>query len=360
MSRLSWIDYARGIAIFLVLYRHIFEGIKRSGLDVSGHKFMEEANLAFFSFRMPLFFIISGVFIGGTLLKRGLNGFVINKWRLLLYPYLVWTVIQITIQMILSNYVNAERTYWDYLYIFYRPREIDQFWYLYALFNTSVLFAFTTVKFKIPGSYQLVIGLLMFLLSSYLVQRKIYLGFIYDILHFYVFVALGSLVSGFILDKKRYQLFSSWKLFFIILPFFVACQWYFLVTNVNHNMYGYVEDFQPLLFLVIALSGVMFMINISFIFQRYNAIPLLRIIGFHSLFIYLMHVLAASATRIFMVKVLHVTNVPVLMITLILAGLFIPIIIYNLAIRWNAWWLFSPVKPDYKPRLDKKVLVEEA
>src|SRR5271155_4829946 len=92
-GRLAWIDYARGIAIFLVLYRHIFEGIKRAGLDTSHYAYLEHANIIFFSFRMPLFFIISGLFVGSSLNKRGLREFILNKWRLILYPYFLWAVI---------------------------------------------------------------------------------------------------------------------------------------------------------------------------------------------------------------------------------------------------------------------------
>ena len=69
-SRLPWVDYARGIAIMLVLYRHIYEGISRAGLSGQKFAYLEHANIIFYSFRMPLFFILSGVFIGKSLKKR--------------------------------------------------------------------------------------------------------------------------------------------------------------------------------------------------------------------------------------------------------------------------------------------------
>ena len=62
-NRYNWIDYARGIAIILVVYRHSFEGIKRAGFSTANYHFLEYANIIFFSFRMPLFFIVSGIFI---------------------------------------------------------------------------------------------------------------------------------------------------------------------------------------------------------------------------------------------------------------------------------------------------------
>ncbi|HEV3252677.1 MAG TPA: acyltransferase [Puia sp.] len=340
-NRLPWIDYARGIAIFLVLYRHIFEGIKRSGIDTIHFSYLEHANIIFFSFRMPLFFMISGIFIGGSLFKRGLKYFIMTKWKLLLYPYLLWATVQVTLQLSLSKYVNADRSYRDYLYILYAPREIDQFWYLYALFNTSVLYAILLIKGKISTSYQLILGFIMFLVSSFVVQHKISLGFIYDILHYYIFIALGGVLSSFIKDKKNEPLFSSWKLFLVILPIFVVCQGYFLNTNLSQQSYSYVEDYQPLRFLIIALSGCVFMINISFILQKYKALLTLRVIGYYSLYIYLMHVLASSAARILLTKVFGIDQVLLLLPLGILVGLFVPVIFYNLAMKLGAWWLFS-------------------
>jgi len=314
---------------------------------------------------MPLFFIVSGLFIGRSLAKRGLREFILNKWKLLLYPYLLWAIIQVTLQLVLAKYVNAGRTYQDYLYILYAPREIDQFWYLYALFNTSVLYAIVHVRWKVAPLYQLFAGFVLFLISSFLAQRHIFVGFIYDIFHFYIFIALGDLISSYILNKKNEPTFSSWRLFIVILPFFAVCQWYFLVTNLSHSTYSFVEESQPLLFLVIALSGCMLMTNISFILQRYNALPALRIIGYHSLYIYLMHVLASSATRIVLTRVFGINNVPVLLILGILMGLLIPLVFYKLAMKAGAWWLFSlendrpqdvQAKKDRPVREDVKVI----
>ena len=343
-GRLPWIDYARAIAIFLVLYRHIFVGIKRSGIDISHYIYLEHANIIFFSFRMPLFFIISGVFISSSLAKRGLKRFIASKWRLLLYPYLLWAVIQVTLQLVFSKYVNAGRDYHDYFYILYAPRELDQFWYLYALFNTSVLYAFMMVKCKFLPWQQLLFGFVMYLVSCLLARHKIDLGFVYDILHYYLFIAMGDIASSFVLNKKNTPHFASWKLFLAIVPIFTVCQWYFLKTNLAHLSYSYVEDFQPLLFLVISMSGCILMANCSFILQRYGNFVWLRMIGYYSLYIYLMHVVASSATRIFLTRVLHIHSVPGLLIAGIGMGLFLPIILYSLAMRVGAWWLFSPTK----------------
>src|SRR6202035_3875273 len=74
-NRLAWVDYLKGIAIVLVVYRHVLIGIQRyvAGQQAKGTPipdvplYLEKANIIFFSFRMPLFFILSGIFISGSL-----------------------------------------------------------------------------------------------------------------------------------------------------------------------------------------------------------------------------------------------------------------------------------------------------
>lgn len=344
-NRLAWIDYARGIAIILVLYRHIFEGISRSGVEATQFSWLENANIIFYSFRMPLFFILSGVFIGKSLSKRGMKNLIVNKFNILLYPYLLWSALQITIQICLSGLVNADRGWADYGYIFIYPRRIDQFWYLYALFNVTVLYILTKEKLRLKIWHQLVIGFAAYMYSSYISVHHIDLGFIYDICHFYIFFAIGELVADQILDSSKYPLYGSWGLFAALLPFFAAGQYYFLMTNLGMKDNLFVEEHQPLLFALIALVGCAFMINISFLLQRYGSVKLLRVAGFHSLYIYVSHVLVASAVRMCLVKVFHITYLPVLLVICLCFAVVIPILLYKAAMRAGAWWLYSLEKP---------------
>lgn len=344
-SRLPWIDYARGIAIILVVYRHVYEGISRAGLSAEKYNYLEHANIIFYSFRMPLFFILSGVFIGRSLAKRTVGQLITTKFNILLYPYLLWAFLQITLQLLLSDYVNADRSLADYGYIFVYPRRIDQFWYLYALFNVTLLYVVTRQQLKLKLWQQLSGGLAMYLLASYASIRGVDLGFLHDILHYYFFFALGDLISGKMLDKSLYPKYSSWGLFAILLPVFIAGQYYFLNQNIANGGTMYVEEYQPIIFAVIALSGCAFMVNIAFILERYKAVQILRIIGFHSLYIYVSHVLVASACRMLLVKGLGIAQPPLLLAIGILVAVIIPIIVYKIAVHFGAWWLYSLEKP---------------
>lgn len=217
-NRYRWIDYARGVAIALVVYRHAFEGIKRAGFPIDNYLFLEYANIVFFSFRMPLFFIVSGIFITGSLAKRGFYHLLINKCKVILYPYFLWGFLQITLQLVFSQYLSAPRHVSHYLYLFYVPREVEQFWYLYALFNVIILYALVKTQFKLSIRSQLILGFVMYLLSAFTSQYHIDLFFVNDILHYYLFFALGDALANFIRSPKNENWLSSVKFFMILLP----------------------------------------------------------------------------------------------------------------------------------------------
>jgi fucose 4-O-acetylase-like acetyltransferase len=353
-SRLTWVDYAKGIAIILVLYRHVFEGIKYSGIDISGNIGLEYANILFFSFRMPLFFIVSGVFFAGSLKKRGLPGFIDTKARTILYPYFLWGALQVTLQLVFSKYVNGQREPYDYLYLFYLPREVEQFWYLYCLFNVTVLYAITKVTLRISALQNVFIGIVLFYLSALAFRHNITLGFFGDILHYYLFFAIGDLVSKTINNRERFRDFGSAKWIGIIaIPFCIA-QVYFLMANMKYadRKYQFVEFYQPFAFLLIALVGCAFVIAVCFKLQQLNRLKWLQELGRHSLYIYVAHVLVLAAVRTFMTRVLGVYNVPVLLVTGSVAGLLVPVLLYKACVKLHCKWLF--VLPERKKARSEK------
>jgi fucose 4-O-acetylase-like acetyltransferase len=346
-GRLTWIDYAKGIAIILVLYRHVFEGIKASGISIVQYVSLEYANIMLYSFRMPLFFIVSGIFVAGSLQKRGLTDFIITKLKTILYPYFLWGALQITLQLLFSKYVNAQRKPSDYLYLLYQPREIEQFWYLYALFNVTVIYVLAKVKLGITPVQNTAIGIIFFYISALFFQEHISIAFLGDILHYYFFFAIGDAISHLINDKKYFRYFESWKTLAVLLLPFIVSQVYFLKKCIFYakyegdTKYSYFEFYQPFTYILIAFIGCGFIIAITFILQKYKAINWMQVLGRHSLYIYCAHVIVFASLRALMTKVLGIYNVPLLLVTGIIAGLTIPVLLYKLSVKLNIRWLFT-------------------
>ena len=342
-KRQAWVDYARGIAIILVLYRHVFEGIKYAGISIQEYLPIEYANIMFYSFRMPLFFIVSGFFVAKSLQKRGLSSFVATKARTIIYPYFLWGFIQISLQLVFSSYVNADKEQMHYIYLLYSPRQVGQFWYLYALFNVAVLYVLVKILLKVPVWLNVLFGLVMYLISAYIFQHNINVWFLSDILHYYIFFAIGDWVSFFINNAPNEKYMKSSKILMLVLFPFLALQAWYLYLNLQHPLphYDYAEYHLPILFLLIALVGCTFIILLSNQLEKRNALQWLRVLGEHSLYIYVAHVVVMAGLRIFLMHVLHINNLPVLLLSGIISGLIIPVWMYKLAKKANMEWLFA-------------------
>ncbi len=347
LSRLSWIDYARGIAIILVCYRHVFEGSKEAGIEMGSYHFLEYINIFLYSFRMPLFFIISGLFFTRSLQKKGLKLYIEDRARSILYPYFVWGFIQLSLQIIFTKYTNGHPTVSSYLNLFYLPREIAQFWYLYALFNVSFVYSFVKHFLKLTVFYNIIIGLFLFYISSLIYQQSIPTGLVFDIFHYYIFFAIGDFVSSFLLNPENMKYFESGKNLFLMLLPFLGGQIYFLFQNLHHSTskYMYVEFYEPVIFLFIALVGCTFIIHLTFYLQRKNSLKWLTVLGKHSLYIYVSSVIVFASVRIMLTKLFYVDNIFIILCSGILAGLTVPIVLYKLAVRFNMRFIFTLEKP---------------
>ncbi len=347
-ERLTWIDYARGIAIILVVYRHVFQGLKESGIAIDNYRYLEYANIFFFSFRMPLFFIISGIFVTASLRKRGIKEYIATRAKTILYPYFLWACIQLTLQAIFARYTNGHPTLQSYLYLFYLPREIAQFWYLYALFNVALVYVLVKQKLHVSAMQNIGLGILMFYGSVLLYREKIDTGFAGDIMHYYVFFAIGDTISSYMMNRDNFTRFESWKLLLPLLCCFIAAQSYFLKANLSSGVekYQFVEYHQPFIFLLIALTGCAFIINLTFVLQKKKILNWLPQLGRHSLYIYVAHVIIFAAVRILLTKVFGVNNVIILLASGIIAGLTVPVILYKLSVKFNIPWLFTLEKKD--------------
>jgi fucose 4-O-acetylase-like acetyltransferase len=86
---------------------------------------------------MPAFFFISGLFAMESA-QRPVKAFIATKLRTIAYPYLLWSVIQSVLQLIMSGSTTNTITVPDILKIPFDP--VMQFWFLYALFFIFLFF----------------------------------------------------------------------------------------------------------------------------------------------------------------------------------------------------------------------------
>lgn len=134
IARVGWVDVAKGIGIILVVVGHTNRGLASSVINWSqGFQLLDDW---IYSFHMPLFFFLSGLFLIKASSKP-YSLFLSDKIRTIVYPYLIWSAITILLKSALGSAVNNPRSIGDLPLIFYAP--VEQYWFLYVLFVGIVL-----------------------------------------------------------------------------------------------------------------------------------------------------------------------------------------------------------------------------
>jgi uncharacterized membrane protein YcfT len=92
------------------------------------------------------------------------------------------------------------------------------------------------------------------------------------------------------------------------------------------------------------------MFILSFRMEAWNFLRFLRVIGYHSLYIYVTHVFVAGLVRISLTKFLGIHNPFILLFTGIFFSLTIPIIFYNLLVLDGPLWFLFSFRKKRQPR----------
>lgn len=332
VHRRGWIDYARGFVIIYVVYRHAMTGLLNAGIPINNLVYLVQES------SMPVFFIVSGIFIQNSAQKRGFGNFVKFKLDSLIYPYLIWASIHLVLQILFNDYANSNKGFYYFQYIFTYPRAIDQFWYLYSLFFVMILF--TAVNFfflKYNPLKNVILAVILYLLSFYVSTDWFSLN---DIIFYYSFLVFGFLMADKILPVGNDFFKGKWLI--IAIPIYIAL---YYLWNLNYTGINRLDDLDFngfILFMPITIISALFLFFIASKLDQFNSLKFIRYIGSHSLYIYIMHLIFTGATRGVLIRFFPELN-PVIMLTLlILAGVFIPILLYQLFMKLNMNFLFDP------------------
>lgn len=328
-NRISWVDHARGIAILLVVYRHVVVGMRRSGIVVTEVTYnLQEV---FYNFRMPVFFVLSGVFIAASLRKKSAISILRDRAETILYPYILWAFILVSLEIVLSEYTNAKRGLQDYWHIIAQPRAIDHLWYLFALFNTTLLYLILGKIIK-PLWLHLPVSLVLHALTFQgFLQGK---SLISDAFYFYPFFLTGAILTEFFLNPQKSSLFFNSRTLLWLVPLFVAGQWFWFRHRDD-------EKGWYLLFFFINLIACYMVYIIAREMARHSFFNGLSYIGKYSLYIYILHVpLAAGVRNIFLKGQIQADSFIILFFCWMI-GIIVPVIAINLVKNTRFLLLFS-------------------
>lgn len=127
MQRIDYLDIAKAICIILVVVGHFNPSPTPDG--------WQTAMNVIYTFHMPLFMFVSGFLFSKTYRQQPYLNFISKKFRHLMVPYFLTSVLIITIKLTLQGTLSVKNTAvaQDFLTMFYRPSAAVHLWFIWAL-----------------------------------------------------------------------------------------------------------------------------------------------------------------------------------------------------------------------------------
>ncbi len=329
-NRIEWVDAAKGMGIILVVYAHVARGLNKSGI-FDGNAF-EIVDAIIYSFHMPLFFFLSGIFYLRTMEKRGFTGTIFSKINTIIYPYIIWSLIQGFIEVQLSAYTNGAAQYSDLFAILWQPRA--HFWFLYTLF-----FMFIATSLILIPYFKNMVSTKITLLSGLAITLFIYLSR----QHSPDVFALTSVSSNAIY-------FMGGVVFSAVAPNYKRIRLVGLISAVSFFLLSYVVNVahtlpsNDLWKLSLAFFGILAVIYMCRVIPESIDKPF-ALLGSYSMIIYLLHILFGSGVRIVLSKGFSVDSSLLHLFVGTTIGLIGPIMFYLIVKNTVLISLFRPLKP---------------
>src|ERR1700712_1999658 len=141
-SRIDWVDYAKGICIIMVVMMHSVLGVE---LAAGKTGFMHVLVAFAKPFRMPDFFLISGLFLS-LVIDRDWRTYLDRKVVHFAYFYVLW----VTIQFGFKAPAFAAETSWSHAGFLYLESFIEPFGTLWFIYLLPVFFVVTKATRRMP------------------------------------------------------------------------------------------------------------------------------------------------------------------------------------------------------------------
>ena len=310
------IDILRGLSIALVVLGHTDEGTL--------HRFWWNGSMTgyrikyfIYSFHMPAFFFVSGIFLCASVQKRGGWRFTIEKLRTMIYPYLLWALIYAPIPIYFSKVLRTAPISWA---TFAGDVATGSYaWFLPTIFFTVVA---GMLLRRVPMP-------LLFVLSALVSLYWPYTGLVFVDrgLNHLPFLVVGMWVGRSFEEVERVP---------AVLAAVGAAVLFVVILLLTKSRYV----FSPYLFIPLGLLGTLMLLLVSRVLARTATARLLAWVGSGSIGIFLLSAYFQGIGREALVRWFHTTAPYPQLIFPSLLALLVPAWIYQNRVRLHIGWMF--------------------
>lgn len=271
--------------------------------------YADEQDLVIYSFHMPLFFFLAGLFARRSAAKK-LASALREKTVTIVYPYFLWSIVSVLLAVLAASAVNAAADPRVILGLWYEP--VYQYWFLYALLICHVITILTRADWRITA--------LLCAVSAVGVGTDIEsAGMASLAFRYYVYFALGLLIAPWLIVPGASPAVLALVALVAALLFSAS---FIADSAVPHRA----------LVIIRGATGSAATIAIAMLVARRS--HWLAALGIASMAIYVLHTIFTAGTRIAF-RALEVPNDLVTLVVSTAIGLFIPYVIWRCACRYR-------------------------
>jgi uncharacterized membrane protein YcfT len=317
-QRVDWVDYAKGICIVMVVMMHSTLGV---GIAAGGEGFLHTVVAFAKPFRMPDFFLISGLFLS-RVIDRDWRTYLDRKVVHFAYFYVLWMTIQFAFK---APAFAAEHSAAAALRL-YAESFVEPFGTLWFIYLLPIFFVVTKLARAVPP-------LAIWLVAAALEMAPVETGwmvideFASRFVYFYSGYVLASHVFTLAADvqAKPVSALASLLLWGTLNALLVSG--------------GYAE--WPVISLTLGLLGAGAIITLAALLAKTRFFDALRYCGENSIVIYLAFFVFMAATRVVLLKTGVISDIGLISVIVTVAGVIGPLMLFWLTRRTPLRFLFQ-------------------
>jgi uncharacterized membrane protein YcfT len=296
-GRIDWVDYAKGICIVMVVMMHSTLGVElAAGRNGWMHHVVEFAR----PFRMPDFFLISGLFLA-RVIDREWRDYLDRKVVHFAYFYVLW----VTIQFAFKAPMFAAEQGWGGVALSYLEAFIEPFGTLWFIYLLPIFFVVIKLTRNVPWPA-------IWLIGAAMEMAHVNTGWtaIDEFAQRFVYIYTGYVFASRVFDlTAAVQRWPAAALAGLVL---------WALVNGGLVVVG-VADW-PLISLALGILGACAVMTAAALLAKSDLFEALRYCGRNSIVIYLAFFLPMATTRVALLKTGIITDLGTISLIVTLAG----------------------------------------
>ena len=339
-SRIGWVDHAKGFCIIFVVMMHSTLGVgNAAGAEGWMHYLVQFAK----PFRMPDFFLISGLFLG-LVIDRPWRRYFDRKVVHFFYFYVLWLSIQFVFKA--PGWMAEGKTPGELASLF-AMSFVEPFGTLWFIYMLPVFFVITRLLKRFH--WALVLGA-----AAVLEILPVHTGWLMldEFAARYVYFLAGYMFANRIFDLSDWAIANHGKALLLLLAWFLgnAVMTFTpmptsLAALSGHEGVTHLSDL-PIVSLVLGAAGAIAVIVLTSLLSRIRGTDFLGYLGKNSIVVYLAFFLPMAVSRAILLKFAPFLDIGTISLLVTICGVVGPVILLAV-INWTGFGGFLFKRPQW-------------